>query len=235
MLTPLESLSVSVNSKSVNPKSVNPKSVKHNPWDRLPGEQDAAWQAFRRYRDMPSSKRNLTALQTILTKERNAAEDAGEFDNVPTIRYGTLNDWAKEYNWVQRTAAWDAEIDRVWQEESKLAIREAARRHWESSIELQNIGKLALKFVDPATLAEKAPQEVRRFIETGIDLERKTLGMDAKEDTEHANSAILVIQVVEQLEKQLMSKEASMIDGEFKEVTTKEAITKEVTTEKITE
>jgi len=144
-------------------KPINPN-VEHNPWDRLPGEKDAPWEAFRRYRDMPSSKRNLTALKTILIKERNAAEEAGEYDNVPTIRYATLNDWAKEYNWVQRTAAWDAEVDRVWQEESKLAIRDAARRHWENSVELQNVGKLALQFINPKTLAEKAPQEVRRFI-----------------------------------------------------------------------
>jgi len=190
--------------------------VKHNPWDRLPGEQDAAWQAFRRYRDMPSSKRNLTALKTILINERNAAEEAGDFDNVPTIRYPTLNNWSKEYNWVQRTAAWDIEIDRVWQEESLLAVRDAARRHWENSKELQRVGKLALAFIDPETLAEKAPQEVRRFITEGSDMERKTLGVDDKEGTEQASNAVLVIQIVERLEKQLMGNANPALEGDFK-------------------
>jgi len=205
-------------SKGSLPASVNPESSKHNPWDRLPGEQDAAWQAFRRYRDMPSSKRNLTALQTILTKERNAAEEAGEFDNVPTVRYITLSNWSKEYNWVQRTAAWDIEIDKVWQEESLLAVREAARRHWENSKELQHVGKLALALIDPKILAEKFPQEVRRFITEGGEMERKTLGIDEKEGTEQASNAVLVIQIVEKLEKQLMGGNNPVLEGEFKPI-----------------
>lgn len=192
--------------------------IKHNPWDRLPGEQDAAWEAYRRYRDMPSSKRNLTALKTILIKERDAAEESGDFDNVPTIRYPTLSNWSKEYNWVTRTAAWDIEIDRVWQEESLLAVRDAARRHWENSKELQRVGKLALAFIDPETLAEKAPQEVRRFITEGSDMERKTLGVDDKEGSEQASNAVLVIQIVEKLEKQLLGSANPALEGEFRQL-----------------
>lgn len=203
---------------SVADPSVNPKPTKHSPWDRLPGEQDAAWEAYRRYRDMPSSKRNLTALKTILIKERDAAEETGDFDNVPTIRYLTLSRWSKEYNWVQRTAAWDAEVDKAWQEESLLAVREAARRHWENSKELQRVGRLALAFVDPKTLAEKAPQEVRRFITEGSEMERETLGVNDKQGTEQASNAVLVIQIVERLEAQLLGKENLAIEGEYTEV-----------------
>ena len=195
--------------------SVVPVPIEHNPWDRSPGESDAAWEAYRRYRDMPSSKRNLTALKTTLIKEREVAEEQGDFDNVPTIRYLTLSGWAKEYNWIRRTAAWDAEIDKVWQEESKLAIREAARRHWENSVELQNVGKLALSFINPETLAEKSPQEVRRFITEGGDMERKALGMSEKETQQVAGNAILIIQIVEQLEKQLMGSNTPVLEAEF--------------------
>lgn len=196
-----------------------PVPQQHKPWDRLPGEKDAPWEAYRRYRDMPSSKRNLTALKTILIKEKDAAEDTGDFDNVPTIRYATLNDWAQKYNWVMRTAAWDAEVDRVWQEESLLVVREAARRHWENSKELQKVGRLALAFIDPKTLAEKSPQEVRRFITEGGEMERKTLGIDEKEAAQQqANSPILIIQVVERLVKQLAGSSTLTLEGEFKEV-----------------
>lgn len=205
--------------------------VQHNPWDRFPGESDAAWEAYRRYRDMPSSKRNITALKTILIKERDAAEEQGDFDNVPTIRYLTLSNWAKEYNWVRRTAAWDMEIDKVWQEESKLAVRDAARRHWENSVELQNVGKLALKFISPETLAEKSPQEVRRFITEGGDMERKALGMDNQERQQTVGNAVLIIQIVEQLEKQLMGDNTPAIEAEFIEVEEVE----EVETEEVEE
>ena len=213
----------------MNDLTVESIPIKHNPWDRSPGESDAAWEAYRRYRNMPSSKRNITALKTILVKERDAAEDAGEFDNVPTIRYPTLNSWAQEYHWVQRTAAWDAEVDRVWQEEGKLAIRDAARRHWESGVELQNVGKAALQFINPGTLAEKAPQEVRRFIETGTDIERKALGMSEKETQQVAGNAVLIIQIVEQLEKQLMGNNTPILEGEFTEV--EEVVVEEIEVE----
>ncbi len=195
--------------------------IKHNLWDRLPGEQDAAWQAYRRYRNMPSSKRNLTALKTILIGERDAAEETGDFDNVPTVRYLTLSKWSKEYDWVQRTAAWDAEIDKVWQEESLLAVRDAAKRHWENSKELQRVGRLALKLINPRTLAEKFPQEVRHFIIEGGEEERAALGVDKKESGEQVSTAILVIQIVERLERQLRGSSSPIVDtlvveGEFK-------------------
>ena len=199
------------------PESANPV-VKHNPWDRLPGEQDAAWEAYRRYRNMPSSKRNLTALKTILIKERDAAEESGDFDNVPTVRYLTLSRWSKEYNWAERTAAWDAETDKAWQDETLLVIREAARRQWENSKELQRVGMLALQLINPQTLADKFPQEVRHFIIDGGEQEQAILGVDEKDGQEQTNSPIFLIKMVGLLEERLTEKENLAIEGEFKQI-----------------
>jgi len=197
------------------------------PWDRLPGEKDAPWEAFRRFRDMPSSKRNLTALTTIFKNERADAEDNDRSDNVPTLRYGTLNDWAKQYNWAIRVASWDAEIDRVWQEESKSVIREAARRHWENGVELQEVGRTALAYINPKLLAESSPQEVRHFLESGQKMEREALGMDRKDEEKGSTNAVIIIQMVEQLEERLAQRklvdshtegDVNSVDGEFIEI-----------------
>ena len=203
-------------------ENVEPNHIDNHSWDRQPGETNASWEAFRRYRDMPSSRRTITALQRMFENERAAAEDEGDMDNVPSVQYATLNEWANRYNWAIRVAAWDAEIDRVWQEESFAAIKEAAKRHWATSISMQEKGSIALKLIDPADLAASNPQEVRRLIEAGVNMERKALGMDKEEPSKDVGNAILVIQIVEQLEKQMQKpqlQDDDEIEGDYKEIT----------------
>lgn len=195
-----------------------PANPQHNPWDRLPGETNASWEAFRRYRDMPSSKRSVSNLQRMFAQEQYVAEDAGEIDNIPTVSYSTLNEWANRYDWAVRVASWDAEIDRVFQEEKFAVIKEAAHRHWETSLVMQEKGNIALRSIDPAELAASDPQEVRRLIEAGVNMERKTLGMDKEEPSKEIGNAVLVIQIVEQLERNMHRSEPNEIDGEYKEI-----------------
>jgi len=179
------------------------------PWDRQPGEPNAAWEAFRRYRDMPSTQRNIRRLAGAIEQEREEAEESG-IAPIPVGDYAALARWSREYNWVERASAWDAEVDRVWQEEQFEAVREAARRQWENSKKLQEKGIVALEYISAEQLAERFPQEVRRYITEGAEMERKLLGMDKKEESAAMGNPILVIQVVEKLEKQLRENPAIM-------------------------
>ena len=174
------------------------------PWDRLPGEKPAAFEAFRRYRDMPSARRTIKGLNDRFVAERDRAEEMGKFHNVPSTSMVTLAKWRGEYHWETRARQWDDEVDRAWQTEQLTAVRDASRRQWEASRELQDVGRDALGYIDPVDLAKRFPQEVRRYITEGAEMERSLLDMDKKEDEKSGQSSpTVVIQLIEQLVQQI--------------------------------
>lgn len=208
-----------------------PTSVQHFPWDRLPGEPSAAFEAFRRYRDMPSARRTIKGLNDRFVAERDRAEEQGKFHNVPATSEVTLRKWQREYHWDTRAAQWDDEIDRAWQTEQLTAVRDASRRQWEASRDLQETGQEALTYIDPVDLAKRFPQEVRRFITEGAEMERVLLDMNRKdEDDSKQSSPTVIIQLIEQLVQQIDIKNlpalpasaraliANTVEGEYTEV-----------------
>lgn len=70
-----------------------------DPWEPDPKWHKARVEAFSRYRDM-GADRSLAKLARALGKSKQL-----------------VSTWSKENNWVERTAAWDAECDRVRREE----------------------------------------------------------------------------------------------------------------------
>jgi len=86
-----------------------PTSLERRPWDRQPGDTDAAWRAFQSYRDLGPDRTLDRAYQHRYGHERASA--AGHF-----------REWARHNAWVDRTRAYDAfieqqaraEQERVW-------------------------------------------------------------------------------------------------------------------------
>lgn len=70
-----------------------------DPWEPDPKWHPARVEAFSRYRDM-GPERSLANLARALHKSKTLVAT-----------------WSRENNWVERTAAWDAECDRVRREE----------------------------------------------------------------------------------------------------------------------
>lgn len=66
-------------------------------WDRLPGETDKAWEAFRIYRDMPlfGPKTEKRSLQNLM-------------DIIGHTSMGTTQMWSVKYRWQARCRAYDS-------------------------------------------------------------------------------------------------------------------------------
>lgn len=147
------------------------------PWERLAGEPTKAFQAFQQYRDMSASERSAAAV----------AAKCGR-----TLRL--IERWCAGWNWVARTAAWDAERDRVAKlaeldgiakakQAEIVAIAEMRERHLQSVGGLLVLGRKELRkwlrklerepdTADPVL----QPREIKLLIECAIKLERVIRG-----------------------------------------------------------
>ena len=67
-------------------------------WERLPGEPDAAWHAFEKYRDMGPGTRSQRALGALLNLDDSAAAP----------RSSDIRRWSVQWHWVARSRAFDA-------------------------------------------------------------------------------------------------------------------------------
>jgi hypothetical protein len=88
------------------------------PWERQPGETTPAWHAFVTYRDLGfhrsilKTQHALEAAKPAATKKRPASTKPATKPPTRQHRHGHLTDWSVKHRWVERAAAWDAELDR---------------------------------------------------------------------------------------------------------------------------
>ena len=109
------------------------------PWERLANESSPAWEAFVKYRDLGSSRSNA-AVGQALGKSKCL-----------------MDGWSSKHNWVNRCAAFDAEMDRqalaAFRKAREAAIKEMVERHAKQARALQ------YKALD--RLANMKPEELR--------------------------------------------------------------------------
>src|SRR5215467_6689384 len=141
-------------------------------WDRLDGEPAKAHGAFRVYRDLIPTQRNLARVaEQLQYSERNCRL------------------WASKFNWRERAEAWDDACHRVEDRERLEAIRQMHGLHREAGRKAINKAMLALDLLDPQAMH---PSLIARLIEIGARLERSTLivsveelqGIDTVEETD---------------------------------------------------
>jgi len=119
-------------------------------WERQIGETEAAWQAFKTYRD--SEKRTVEGVCKTLSKSR------------PLI-----SRWKAKWYWEERCRAFDNDIQK---EAFKDAVRERRKmneRHINLSMRLQNAAYKALENKDFANMDDK---DISNFIRIAAELER---------------------------------------------------------------
>lgn len=80
-------------------------------WERLPGETDKAYAAFRMYRDMHPTVRSIAEV----------ARQRHESGNSTT--YG----WSEKYGWAERARAYDAWTETIRRDERERGFREEER------------------------------------------------------------------------------------------------------------
>lgn len=127
------------------------------PWDRLPGESNQAWEAFRIYRDM-----GLT---------RSHVKVAAEVGKNVTM----MGRWSKAHTWPLRAIAYDKFCDREWQ----LTMQEEAARANKAN------AKIAAKMIERVAaatdfLAFEDAGELARVFDVATKIQARALGMSTE-------------------------------------------------------
>ena len=149
-------------------------------WDRLPREGGEAYDAFRRFLNRGPARRIIDVAAEVRKSE------------------GLLRRWARQYNWWDRAAAYDAHMARR-QEEAELEGRqEVARRRRRLGRQLENLGMAVLtRFIhrDPETgeiVLDPGitPRDAVHILRLAVDLQGAPAGEDTDERGPTAEQAL---------------------------------------------
>ena len=147
-----------------------PKHRDTEPWERLEGEGVKAYEAFSVYLE--------------LGEERSIRAVAKQLNKSTTL----IGRWSRTYQWVERTAAYDVDVQRK-------AHAQMADRHISIALKLQEKALQALKDMDPS---EIDPKNLVAFIREATKLERENR-MELEADTapgkanEQADSSLAAV------------------------------------------
>jgi hypothetical protein len=130
-------------------------------WDREPTESSRAYAAFRIYRDLSPMQRRLDAV----------ADQSG-------LSLTRIQRLSSDFNWRDRTTAWDDACHRIEDKERLDAIRSMHAIHRKTGRAALMKGLGAMSKLDD----EHMPASVAvRLIELGAKLERQTLIVSVEE------------------------------------------------------
>lgn len=125
-------------------------------WERLKGETLKAFEAFGLYRDL-GAERATTKVASELKKNKSL-----------------IDRWSSQWRWVERVRLYEAHMDKQRQRAQIQQIEEMLERHTQYARWLQTKAAAAIIDVKPAALTV---EQARRYLETGIKVERDALGV----------------------------------------------------------
>lgn len=126
------------------------------PWERQPEEGVKAYDAFIKYRDMPKAERSIREVAKGLDKSRNL-----------------IGRWSSKYSWVDRAAAWDAELDRKARDAQVEEIKEMRKKHVKiAEAMLVKAAKALARLPEDEINA----MDISRMVDTASKLERISRG-----------------------------------------------------------
>lgn len=128
---------------------------KVQPWERQPGEGDAAFAAFVVYRDSGPS-RSLADTATKVGRVKN-----------------TVGNHSRRWAWPARAAAYDAHLDKVGTAAVVDELAEMNRRH--ARLAMDALEKLADRLMVMST-EEVTPKMLAGLLKVASDLERQARG-----------------------------------------------------------
>ena len=103
-------------------------------WERQPGEMAVAYAAFRAYRDLGEGRTIAKAIDVLLTswpdipgRDSRSRLSRSSYEN-------RASHWSSDNRWVERSSAWDANIDRIRLDAEEKGRQEMAR-HYEARVQ----------------------------------------------------------------------------------------------------
>jgi len=143
--------------------ALNPKKDGTNVWDRLEGEPEAAWDAFKEYRELAPDERTVVAVARKMDKNESG-----------------LRRWSKRYQWAERARAFDGHLDTIEIDAILLERVEASKRRIKLADSLLQVAEAQLQsWLDDLSCGIKldlTPYEVARIIEIGYKIDRLERG-----------------------------------------------------------
>ncbi|WP_195985365.1 hypothetical protein [Clostridium sp. D33t1_170424_F3] len=130
-------------------------------WERQPGESAKAYEAFASYRDF-GAERSIQKVSQALSKSLTL-----------------IKRWSSEWNWVERSRAWDNELAQQAKAAAVKRVRDMTGRHINIAMQLQ---KKALEALAALDLEEMSPKDIKEFIKAATELERANRLAEAELD-----------------------------------------------------
>lgn len=129
-----------------------PKRSDTKPWERQEGESVKAYEAFQVYLNLGET-RSQRLVSEQLSKSRQL-----------------ISRWSANYQWVERVAAYENDLQRQAHAEAVKKARQMADRHISIAMKMQQKALQALKEMDPR---EINPKNLVAFIREATKLERE--------------------------------------------------------------
>lgn len=141
-------------SRAANAKQFDPDLL---PWEKQPDETDAAYDAFRKFRDM---------MDRSLDKVATGAEGAPSF--------GTVGNWSSQWSWGWRAYQWDLHSARQEDEQMLRYQIEMNKRHRETAqLAVTKVAQWLIG-MQPETLK---PADAARWFEVAVRVQREAAGL----------------------------------------------------------
>ena len=150
-----------------------PKHRDTEPWERLEGEGVKAYEAFSVYLE--------------LGEERSIRAVAKQLNKSTTL----IGRWSRTYQWVERTAAYDVDIQRKAHAQAVKKRRKMADRHISIALKLQEKALQALKDMDPKNLVAFIREATKLERENRMELEADTAPGKANEQADSSLAAVI--------------------------------------------
>lgn len=158
-----------------------PKRNDTKPWERQEGESIKAFEAFTVYLEM-GDERSLRAIGQRLGKSRALIER-----------------WSRTYQWVERVASYDADVQRKAHAKAVDKRRKMVDRHISIALKMQEKALKALEQMDPADIDPKNLIAMLREA-TKLEQEMRTVAVDERraaiadvEDTGEADDVLIYL------------------------------------------
>ena len=129
-----------------------PKRSDTKPWERQEGESVKAYEAFQCYLNLGET-RSQRLVSEQLSKSRQL-----------------ISRWSANYQWVERVAAYESDLQRQAHAEAVKKARQMADRHISIAMKMQQKALQALKEMDPRDID---PKNLVAFIREATKLERE--------------------------------------------------------------
>ena len=158
-----------------------PKRNDTKPWERQEGESVKAFEAFTVYLGM-GDERSIREVAQRLAKSRTL-----------------IGRWSVTYQWVERVAAFDADVQRKAHAKAVKKRRNMVDRHISIALKMQEKALMALEQMDPADIDPKNLIAMLREA-TKLEQEMRTAAVDERraaiadvEDTGEADDVLIYL------------------------------------------